>query len=569
MLPIVPPGRPPDNRFKILRLPQPALRPAPIECSFELKAESLALLQEKGLRNPFAIFPSIKNRVEKLFAQYQPQTELDKAIILFRSVLPYNHRSVIEGNPYFGIRSSTKEIRSVISSVTQQQEIFSPEEILGVPFREENASDFETHILLLTQLRAAGIKASLKIDEKNYASIVTVQLANEQIYLLEAKAEEFKKGEKSEVELREDEPVVAWFYYLKGQVAFQQYEDKRKVKDPTAATTGDSALSYLEAALSLKTNLFGAWFCRGATLRYQGREEEAKNSFAIGQYYEAMQYLTLGEQETSTALEHLEEALKLNPHFVEAWFETGKLLYRMRRQMEARLSFDKAIKYLKAEASDQNKDQIAESYFYRGLAIQQLALLVDPELTEEYSRATEALQRAAISLNDPDLIFNPPFGRFDNFDHRMLEEVGLSFDEALKLKPDYPEAWVEKGKILLELNQGKEAIDSLLHAVRLQKNNTAAWFLLGFAYLEYGAEKLSPKKLLSVAATCFARAFAPERENSDQSRNLLIMAVNFARLRRRSEALLCLDIISRYGGQEFATRAWMIRALILKDKKTK
>jgi hypothetical protein len=47
------------------------------------------------------------------------------------------------------------------------------------------------------------------------------------------------------------------------------------------------------------------------------------------------------------------------------------------------------------------------------------------------------------------------------------------------------------------------------------------------------------------------------------------MAVNFARLRKRNEALLCLDIISRYGGQEFATRAWKIRALILKDKKIK
>jgi len=548
---------------KILRLPQTRMQSSVTVQAFELDAGTLTLLQQKGLNNPFSVTPLIREHVNKLFEKFKPQSELDKVTVIFGSLLPYNTRFDVWNKDYFGIGPADRKIQPIITAITDQKELLLPEEMLSTPEKAEKATDFEYQTLLLTLLRAAGIRAIMTIDEKYYKAPIFVQLSDGNGYFLEVKETDFNTVEKLEVKATEEE-ALSWFYYLKGQIAFIEFENKRRLTGLDLTPFAEKTIHYLETALSLKPDSYGAWFCLGATLRYQGQETAAKNAFAVGQYYEAMRYLKHGDRNLSEALEHLDEALRLNPEFVEAWFETGKLLYRMRRQIEAKLAFDKAIKYLKAEESDQNKNQIAESYFYRGMAVQQLALLVGPEMTEEYERAAEALERAAISFNDPALIFNSPFGRFDNYDHRLLEEVGLNFDEALKLKPDYPEAWVEKGKILLKLNQGKEAIESLLHAVRLQKNHTEAWFLLGFAYLEYGAEKLSPKKVLSVAAACFTKAFDPERENPDQVQNLLIMAVNFARLRRRTEALLCLDIVSRYGGQEFATRAWKIRALILK-----
>jgi tetratricopeptide (TPR) repeat protein len=559
---------PRDEISRILRSSLPKTGSTQAVRLFELSAETIAVLQKMDLKNPIEITPAISKYVKDIIEKFKPKTELDKAAILFASFLPFGKRFEIGAKNYLGCEPAGLQMRPLIAAIYSKCEILFPEELLQLTDRIWAVTNLEYHLLLLSMMRAAGIMCSLKIDESSYETKVFVRLTDGGRYSLSIGEAKFIALDNEALSTTDDE-AVGWFYYIKGQIAFLQYEERRQMEGIDPNPFAQTALKYLYTALNLKDTLFGAWNCLGATYKYQGQEKESSDAFAIGHYHEAMFYLQKRDGSLiSDVLEHLRTAVDYHPEFPQAWLEIGKLLHQLGRQDEANLCLDRAWRYLK---TDDDIDAIklkADIKFYKGLVLQRQAVLVEQELGEEYDPFIDILEKSSITITERDMAYNPVIGRFDNYDQRRLEKAVECFEEALSFLPGFSHAWASKGQALLKLNRGEEAIGAFLRAVKIEPNNQQAWLLLGLAYLEYFPGE-NREKARKIAGACFARIFREKKTDHEFTKSLLLLAINYASLGKKEEALICLDIISRYGGQSFGDRAWKIRALLIKEKKLK
>ena len=64
---------------------------------------------------------------------------------------------------------------------------------------------------------------------------------------------------------------------------------------------------------------------------------------------------------------------------------------------------------------------------------------------------------------------------------RKSEDALAQVEIALRLKPDYAEAWLAKGDVLLTARAYKEAVDALTNAIRYQPANAAGYYQRGLA----------------------------------------------------------------------------------------
>jgi tetratricopeptide (TPR) repeat protein len=71
---------------------------------------------------------------------------------------------------------------------------------------------------------------------------------------------------------------------------------------------------------------------------------------------------------------------------------------------------------------------------------------------------------------------------------QCFDEARAAFDRAIALRPDSAEAWLEKGRFLIELESGHEAQarGALLQAARLDPGNARAWMWLGAVESQQG-----------------------------------------------------------------------------------
>ena len=65
-------------------------------------------------------------------------------------------------------------------------------------------------------------------------------------------------------------------------------------------------------------------------------------------------------------------------------------------------------------------------------------------------------------------------------------EVLLLLNKAIELKPDFADAWIEKGWCLNELNRSKEALPVLMKAGALSKNDYRVYYEMAHAYNSLG-----------------------------------------------------------------------------------
>ena len=65
---------------------------------------------------------------------------------------------------------------------------------------------------------------------------------------------------------------------------------------------------------------------------------------------------------------------------------------------------------------------------------------------------------------------------------RQIEEAITAFDNALKIKPDYPDAWDNRGYALFNLGRYEEAIASYDNALRFKRDDASAYFNKACAY---------------------------------------------------------------------------------------
>lgn len=73
-----------------------------------------------------------------------------------------------------------------------------------------------------------------------------------------------------------------------------------------------------------------------------------------------------------------------------------------------------------------------------------------------------------------------------SYDAQKYEEAISTYDEALKIKPDYHEAWYNKGDAFSELGRYQEAITAYNKALKIKSDHHEAWYNKGNALRELG-----------------------------------------------------------------------------------
>ncbi|MFH1428283.1 MAG: tetratricopeptide repeat protein [Candidatus Margulisiibacteriota bacterium] len=246
-------------------------------------------LRNAGLEDPFEITPEIKKHVEDLFARYQPKTESEKAILLFRSIIPSN-KFFITGTAtrWFGLTDTQGGLEIPYNNdpkASLRKKHGSPlsKEILAAPPNERIALCQEYSYLLITLLRAAGIEASTgRIPRHSY---VIAFLEGEKHQLDPARLLFIKTTKVSHT----DRESIA-YHYINESCAFGK---QGKIAE---------ALECCNTALEFDPDNIHAWVNKGRALSSLGKP--------------------------GAALDAYNTAAKLEPHLIAAWRGKSRIYFQ-------------------------------------------------------------------------------------------------------------------------------------------------------------------------------------------------------------------------------------------------
>lgn len=274
--------------------------------------KTITALDQVGFEDPLAVSDRMKQHTARLLERYQPQTELDKALLIFRSVLPAGRVFSWQGEKYRALSVAEgglnldKEI--VISSKQRKQHgCFLPEYLISGSRAGKKAICFEYSALLLGLLRSAGLMAHIK-GEPGHA--FTVIVIDGRRYKLDALNPTFElyKGD-----FNTDREIIVMHYINKSGIFFKLGLVRR-------------ALKYVRQALEIDPDDYLAWAIRGSIFAFQHRTDQALRCFnkslrlRPGNYeanfQKAVYYLKA--LDLKQALRYINKALETRPNEQEA-----------------------------------------------------------------------------------------------------------------------------------------------------------------------------------------------------------------------------------------------------------
>jgi tetratricopeptide (TPR) repeat protein len=154
----------------------------------------------------------------------------------------------------------------------------------------------------------------------------------------------------------------------------------------------------------------------------------------------------------------------LLPGYALAYLWMGKTLARLGNREGAEKALVKAL--------DAFPDLSEASFLLGEIAYQQGQL----------AKAREYLERAQGDLPQPARRWWY-LGNISRAQERFTEAL-QEYDQAVKLEPGFPDAYLEAGKVLvLDLGRPEEAVAKLKEAVRLESDNAASRYYLALANL--------------------------------------------------------------------------------------
>ena len=193
------------------------------------------------------------------------------------------------------------------------------------------------------------------------------------------------------------------------------------------------------------------------------------------------------KQNYDKAIEYFTKAIKLTPNIATLYHERG-FSWMMKEQIDKAIcDFSKAIEL---------ENNFQKAYGERGICY---------FLKNDYSRSISDLTKA-IQLN--------PSGELVYIIWHYLGEVYKEvkdnkqaiecYNHAIRIKPDYAEAWCGKGSTYYSKNEPEKALQCLDKAIHIKPDYEKAWFVKGFIYYA--------KKDYEKALQCFRKAvqFRPE-----------------------------------------------------------
>lgn len=218
--------------------------------------------------------------------------------------------------------------------------------------------------------------------------------------------------------------------------------------EPDTPEGYERAIERFEKALRLKPNYAPVYFSMAVFQSLRGRVKQAITSYS--------------------------NAVKFNPELLEARRRLGVLLLSERRWSEAREQFELAVK--------KDPDD-AKSRFYLGRAVFG---------EKNYKAAIEEFQKAVSLSGGPYPEANMNMGRAYSAVGDFPRAI-QAYQDALKTRKDYHEAWYNLGLVHLRQKREEDAIQAFKAAVEHSPSFQNAWFNLAVAYARAGNEAESIK----------------------------------------------------------------------------
>jgi len=194
-----------------------------------------------------------------------------------------------------------------------------------------------------------------------------------------------------------------------------------------------------------------------------GQTEEWFTS-AEGFYYAGLTFLWTDD--CKKALPYLENAVKKDPHFAEAYFYIGYCNGELGHYAEAIEANKKAIHI---------KPDFAEAHYNMGVEYGKLG---------RYTEAINAYNNAIYIRPDYASAYYNLGETYANLG-RYTEAIS-AFDHAIRIKPDFAEAHYDLGLAHHKLGRYTEAIDAYKKAIHLKPDLTLAYNNLGLVYGKMG-----------------------------------------------------------------------------------
>ena len=441
--------------------------------------EVLQKLRSAGLEDPFEITPEIIKHVENLFKRYKPKTQLEKAFILFLSVVPSDKFFKVEGVYRRGFTEAEGGLEMPYNNASdaplrKRFGALLPKEIIAASKKERVALCLEYSHLLVILLRAAGIEAHTK-GEPGHAYVIA--LLDGEKYRLDAANLIFGKTWNGANTDRESITM----HYLNEGAAF---DEQGRLAE---------AIECYDKALEFKPDSVEAWINKGIVLAKQGRLEEAieccnralDHKLDSASAWHNLGLVLIRQGKLVEAKRHFDMALKYEPDFVEAWINKGAVLTKQGKLAEAIECYDKALEF---------KPDSVEAWNNKGIALAKQGRL--EEAIECCNRALDHKLDSASTWHNLGLVLSK---------QGKLVEAKRHFDMALKYEPDFVNAWINKGNVLAKQGRLEEAIEYYDKALEFRPDNAAAWYNKGITLKELGKQK--------EAEECFSRASRLRKKN--------------------------------------------------------
>ncbi len=240
-------------------------------------------------------------------------------------------------------------------------------------------------------------------------------------------------------------------------------------RDLELGRAGTDAMKHFERAIALRPDFAEAFCNRGIA---ESRNDDFKA--AIQDFDEAIRlkpaytqaYYNRGIAHSRNdmiekAFQDFDKALELRPDFAEAYFNRGRTKARIGEFRAAIPDFDEAIDL---------RPGYFDAYWNRGIAL----------ANDDQCVAGLASVDTAVAIDDGNADAHFARGyvltRFKGFDRARLEAARIAYEQAILLRPGFPEAHRELGFVLGQLLRDEEALQAFNKALELREDFPEALF---------------------------------------------------------------------------------------------
>ncbi len=227
-------------------------------------------------------------------------------------------------------------------------------------------------------------------------------------------------------------------------------------------------------------------------LKDSGIEDYKKTAeywFYLGTYYGGLIFNNddkeTGKRMREKAINALEQGIKIKPDEADAYKALGYIYWESGRYSKAIEAFKQAIRF---------KQDDVLNYVGLGLAYKSLGKYSEAieaykqaiRFKPDYAEAYDGLARVYMGMGKDMLKDMKDFASMPEKARKLFAKAVDAFKQAIRLKPDYAEAYEALGLMYWCLQMPKEEMEVYKQMVRLEPYNAEEHYRLGIAYAKLG-----------------------------------------------------------------------------------